>query len=536
MEFNRRSFLKASVCSALQVGIVSSSYAESIFSFDNSTIKQSFPRTSPEAVGVNARAILDFLSGLEHVNAQLHSLMIVKQGKVIAEGWWSPYRADLKHTLYSLSKSFTSTAIGLAVAEGRLSVHDQVISFFKEQQPAHISSNLAAMRVRDLLSMTTGHSTDTLPRFRDTTITDWVKDFLAQPVTHQPGTHFLYNSGATYMLSAIIQKITGHTLLDYLTPRLFAPLGIEDMDWEVDPKGICVGGWGLRLKTEDIAKFGQLYLQEGTWNGKQIIPRNWIKEATLAHIMQAGKEEDREKNDWLQGYGYQFWRCQHNAYRGDGAYGQYCIVLPDSDMVIAITSETPNMQVVLDQVWKYLVVPTSTEKMATETASQKLVNQRLKDLSLPLPKGLVTSKSSFKIHKKQYLLQENNLGISAISFDTSVANTIAFTVADRKGTHVVKAGINAWIPGKSRIEMDWLKLIPAVIPNDPELAIVSTVHWTNAQSLEWYIRFVDTAHYAKFVLSFTGKEIKISAHKSVSLMSGELKPYTLLEGTYNKNT
>jgi CubicO group peptidase (beta-lactamase class C family) len=249
--------------------------------------------------------------------------------------------------LYSLSKSFTSTAVGLAVAEGKLSVDDEVLKFFPDDAPADPSANLKSMRVSDLLRMNTGHQAEP-PRKPDEV---WTKVFLAHPVPFKPGTHFLYNTSATYMQSAIVQKVTGQTVLDYLTPRLFEPLGIDGPTWEKSPQGISTGGYGLSVRTEDIAKFGQLYLQKGKWQGKQLVPEAWIDAATARQTSNGSNPN----SDWDQGYGYQFWRCRHGAYRGDGAFGQYCVVLPEQDAVIAITSGLRDMQAVLNLVWDKLL-------------------------------------------------------------------------------------------------------------------------------------------------------------------------------------
>ena len=227
--------------------------------------------------------------------------MLLRHGKVIAEGWWDPYKPELKHTLYSTSKSFTSTAIGFAVSENLITVEDKVVSFFPEFLPDTVSTNLADMAIRDLLTMSAGQDPD--PTFSLLLPTEnWMKSFLSAPVVNDPGTKFLYNSSATYMLSAIITKVTGQTVLDYLTPRLFEPLEIEGMDWEADPMGINTGGWGLRLKTEDMAKFGQLFLQKGIWNGVEVVPEKWIEEATTKKIDQAPEltEEEKSGSDWLQ--------------------------------------------------------------------------------------------------------------------------------------------------------------------------------------------------------------------------------------------
>ena len=309
------------------------------------------PRSTPRAEGVSAEGLGSFLDALAAGGLEMHSLMLLRHGRVVAEGWWRPYAAPLRHSLFSLSKSFASTAIGLAVAEGRLTVDDPVLEFFPGDGPEDPGPHLAALRVRHLLTMGTGHDQDTTGRMQDPGRGTWVRGFLGLDIEHEPGSKFVYNSGATYMLSAILQRVTGSTLLDYLTPRLLQPLGIEGATWQTSPQGIAVGGWGLSITTEDIARFGQLYLQEGNWEGRQLVPRAWVAEATSAQISNAAHGQ----GDWAQGYGYQFWHCRHGAYRGDGAHGQFCVVLPAEDSVLAMTAGTDRLQAVLDCVWGHVL-------------------------------------------------------------------------------------------------------------------------------------------------------------------------------------
>ena len=305
------------------------------------------PRSSPEAQGVSSETICAFVEAADKEVNTMHSFMLLRHGHVVAECWWKPQSAETPHVLHSLSKSFTSTAVGLAVQEGKLGLDDEVLKFFPDLAPAEPSKNLKAMRVRDLLTMSTGHETE--PKF--TKEVPWVQTFLAHPVKHKPGTHFMYNTPATHILSAIVQKVTGKTVLEYLQPRLFEPLGIEMPTWGASPQGVTFGGWGLFIRTEDIAKFGQLYLQQGKWHGKQLVPAAWIAAAT-GRQMSNGSNPN---SDWEQGYGFQFWRCRHGAFRGDGANGQFCIVLPEQDAVIAITADTRDMQAQLNLVWDKLL-------------------------------------------------------------------------------------------------------------------------------------------------------------------------------------
>jgi CubicO group peptidase (beta-lactamase class C family) len=333
-------------CHCLRLASV---FAALLLSFSSSAAKHPLPRSTPEAQGISSQAIQDFISAADEINT-LHSFMLVRHGRVVAEGWWKPEAADKPHVLHSLSKSFNSTAVGLAIAEGKLSLDDLVLKFFPGEAPAEPSENLKAMKVRDLLTMTCGHETEP----KRVGGAPSVKTFLAQPVPHQPGTHFLYNTMGSYTLSAIVTKVTGQTSLEYLKPRLFEPLGIENPDWPSSPEGNSLGGYGLMLCTEDIAKFGQLYLQKGMWNGKQLVPEKWIEQATSKQVPNDQEGHSKLGIDWVQGYGFQFWRCTHNAFRGDGANGQLCVVIPEKDAVMAITADTGNFQGEMNAIWDKL--------------------------------------------------------------------------------------------------------------------------------------------------------------------------------------
>lgn len=337
----------------------------------------SLPRSTPEEEGISSGAVRSFIEAADQQIHTLHSFMLVRHGQVIAEAWWKPEAADTKHILWSLSKSFTSTAVGLAAAEGKLSLEDPVLKFFKDEAPAEPSENLQAMRVRDLLSMSGGHDAEPKFAFADGPS---VKGFLAHPVVHKPGTWFRYNTPGSYMLSAIVTKATGQTALDYLKPRLFEPLGIVNPDWASTLEGHSLGGYGLYIRTEDIAKFGQLYLQKGKWNDKQLLPEKWVEEATAKHVDNS-KAPSGKTSDWQQGYGFQFWRCQHNAYRGDGRDGQICLVMPEQDAVIAITAQTGQMQKELDLVWEKLLPAFQSKPLPADAAEYEKLTQAAADLT-----------------------------------------------------------------------------------------------------------------------------------------------------------
>ena len=402
--------------------------------------------SAPEAQGIASSAILAFVEAVEQHIESLHSFMLLRHGQVLAQGWWAPYEAERPHMLFSLSKSFTSTAIGLAVAEGRLSIDDLVLSFFPEDAPANPSAHLAAMRVHDLLSMSTGHAEDTTPYLGQQPDGNWAKAFLAQPVEHAPGTHFLYNTGATYMLSAIIQKLTGGTLLDYLRPRLLTPLGIEQASWETCPRGINVGGFGLSVTTDAIARFGQLYLQKGIWNGQQLVPAAWVEAASSAQVA-----NPREPNiDWRQGYGYQFWRCRHGAYRGDGAFGQYCVIMPEQDAVLTITSGLGDMQPPLDLVWEHLLPAMQPTPLPEDRAAQVALKHKLAHLALPTQPGQETSPLAAEVSGRTYVFEKNDQDVDAITLDLNKSGA-TLTIQDSNGTHQVAAGYGEWLNGTTTL-------------------------------------------------------------------------------------
>jgi CubicO group peptidase (beta-lactamase class C family) len=335
------------------------------------------PRSTPESQGVHSAAIGELVARLDKIDA-IHSVMVVRHGHVIGQTWWSPQRPDEPHVLNSVSKSFNATAVGLAIHSGRLSLDDPVLKFFPDDAPPDPSDNLRAMTVRDLLTMTSGQAEEVKIAGDHAT----VKSFLAQPVPFKPGTHFLYNTLSSYVLSAIVTKVTGQTSLAYLKPRLFEPLGIRDPRWLSSPEGNSLGGFGLYLRTEDVAKFGQLYLQKGMWNGTQLVPAAWVEQAT--HRQVSNELEDHRKIgiDWRQGYGFQFWHCTHNAFRADGAGGQFCVVMPDQDAVVVITASTGNMQGELNAIWDGLLPGFGDHPLPEDAAAQERLQRAIADLKV----------------------------------------------------------------------------------------------------------------------------------------------------------
>ncbi|MGC4944340.1 serine hydrolase domain-containing protein [Kribbella sp. DT2] len=386
------------------------------------------PRSTPADQGLSSEGLDGFVAALDASKQELHTLIVLRRGHVVLEREWSPYRLADRHLLFSVSKSFTSTAVGLAVEAGLLSVDDKVVSFFSgDDLPDKISDNLAAMEVRHLLTMSTGHSADTVDRLGRTG--RMVQGFFQLDVENAPGAPFVYNSGATYILSAIVQKVTGEKLTEYLRPRLFEPLGITEAIWETSDEGINMGGWGLSLNTHSLAAFAQLLVQRGEWEGKQLVPAAWIDAATSAQV----DNSNQDNPDWKQGYGYQFWRGRHNSYRGDGAFGQYVLVLPDHDSAVLITSASPDMQATMNVIWDHLL-PVLEGKEVSGTAKESLE-------ILP-PAGPAPAAGD----GQTYTFATNDHGLSAVRLDADGGGTFTLDAArpGESGTQEITFAPGDW--------------------------------------------------------------------------------------------
>jgi CubicO group peptidase (beta-lactamase class C family) len=461
------------------------------------------PRSAPEAQGVSSAALLGFIEEAEQKIDALHSVMVVRHGKVVAEGWWAPYAAEEPHQMFSLSKSFTSTAVGLAIADGKLSVDDLVLKFFPEDAPEKPSTNLKAMRVRDLLTMSTGHHAEEIATFPFNSEESLVKKFLALPVTHKPGTLFIYNTPATYMLSAIVQKVTGQTVLEYLRPRLFEPLGIENPTWEASKQGVSMGGYGLSIRTEDIAKFGQLYLQRGMWNGKQLVPAAWVDSATSRWMSNGSNPA----SDWDQGYGFQFWRCRNGVFRGDGAHGQFCVVLPELDAVVAITAGTRDLQGVLNVVWAKILPALQAGRdgaLPVDAGAERKLKEKLASLALKKSVAVETPAVAKEIAGRRYVFPKNPQMIEAITLTPSDEDAAAMqmTVTINGAEDRVKLTSTAWTRGD--------------LENGPSAGkIAVSGAWTAADTFTLDVVRYQTPFTAKYRMQFSGDELKLETIPNV---------------------
>ena len=344
---------------------------------------------TPESQGVSSRAILSWIDACEKELDAVHGFVLRRHGKVIAEGSWAPYDTlNRTHMLYSHSKSFTSTAVGFLVDEGKVDLDERVLALFPDKAPANPSENLRQLRVRDLLTMNVGAKhTDAE---RDDANGDWEKAFLANLIDDPPGTKFRYDSGATYMLSAIVERKSGLKTMDFLKQRLFGPIGIEKAWSTTSPSGTACGGWGMNMTTRELAKFGQLCLNGGVWEGKRLLSSEWIALATSRQTWSGAiGVANEDGSDWHQGYGFQFWRCcPEGAYRADGANGQLTVVMTRQDAVLSVHAGLGNMQQELSLVWKHLLPAMASEPLAEDPQAVAALQAKCKSLTLRTVAGV----------------------------------------------------------------------------------------------------------------------------------------------------
>lgn len=424
-------------------------------------------RTTPWEVGIDSGKLTKLYEFLAKPEMGLHSFMVVRHGKVASEAWWAPYAPEKPHTLFSSSKTFTGLAVGFAVQDGLLSLNDRVVDFFPERLPAKTCENMEKMRVRHLLTMTTGFAKDPhdfpWPRPDDVLATgphcchmgidqpqiDWIRNFFDHYVAYEPGTSFAYCTHASYMLSAVVQKVVGKTVSEYLNEKLFRPLGIGTPFWQSSPDGCSVGGWGLMLTTEQLATVGQWMLNGGNWNGEQLLSQAWIKDATSVHITMEHLDEPG-----IAGYGYQIWIDQRQgAYYFRGAFGQICIVIPGKNMVIAYTggSSAQARQEALEQIWNLLIEPAGDVLPAPENslALERLTGSLCIRPAFGAPSW--ETKQAALWNKKHYIFGDNRLNFTDLSLEFACrpgqCDYLTLGLNGRQFT--VPVGYNTWLRGKT---------------------------------------------------------------------------------------
>ena len=419
-----------------------------------SAVRGEMEYATPESQGVDSAGILRWLDDCERTfdgvkEGRLHGFVIVRHGKVIAEGSWKPFDTlNEPHMLYSHSKSFTSSAVGFLVDDGRLDLDERVADVFPEDVPADADAGVREIRIRDLLTMNVGSDLNhDVPKFPD-----WRRRFFERRLDRKPGTGFKYDSDATYMLAAVVEKRSGRKLMDFLRERMFSRIGIEKAWSTTSPQGIACGGWGMNMTTREIARFGQLYLQQGRWNGEQLLSPYWVTLATARHTwsgwQKVGAQRLGEGTDWEQGYGFQFWRCTHGAYRADGASGQYTIVLPAEDAVVSINAGLNDMQKELALVWDDLL-PAMKSAPLPEGAATKALAERCSALAYPALTGPRGDGAAF--FGTDIVLDRNSRGFVRVRVDRAESG-YRLTLEVPAGVQRIPVGDGEWKHGELAID------------------------------------------------------------------------------------
>ena len=453
---------------------------------------------TPESQGVPSEAILKFIDGCEKTFdagdlGAMHGFVIVRHGKVIAEGSWKPFDTlNETHMLYSHSKSFTSSAIGLLADRGKIDLDERIVDIFSNEVPAKVSENLAQLRVRDLLTMNVGKKDHLL---RDGG--DWVKEFLSKDFFRKPGTGFKYDSDATYMLAAIVEKKSGMKMMDYLQQNMFDQIGITKAWTTCSPQGIPCGGWGMNMTTRELARFGQLYLNRGDWDGKRVLSSDWVSLATTRQTwsgwQNVGVKALGEGTDWEQGYGFQFWRCRHGAYRADGAGEQYGVVIPEKDMVVSAHAGLGDFPKELDLIWDNLLPVLKDAPLAENPSAQKKLADRLAKLAI---KPVEFARARKWTTPFEFSLRENSRGFKSVRFDPKDGGGCICTLVTRAGEQKFPAGTGEWQEGSIRIDTENYEGLGAYIGEHKTMASCGFV--TGGFHLKAYL--TGTTGYLEFIV------------------------------------
>ena len=403
-------------------------------SLSTSAQTNELPRSTPEEQGVPSKALIALFDSLHALPlTDMHAVVVMRHGKVIGEMYPKPYAPEYRHTMYSCSKTFVGIAVGLAIEDNRLRLDDRVAAFFPEQLPDSVSKDLASMTVRDLLTMASGVKPDWNMRSRGK---EWIRTFLSKPV-EAPGTKYAYDSMVSYMLAAVVQKVTGKKLTEYLQERVFTPMNVTEWAWEESPEGVNTGGWGVHIQPESLAKFGQLILNEGCWEGKQLVPAEWIREMCKKH-----RETGREV------YGYHIWHCggHDGAVRADGALGQYVISVLDKDMVVVMTEATlGNGQDQRRLIWDVLLPEMKDEPLPANKKDYQKLLKKQEGYKLAEVKGKASSAFASNWENKIIELGKNTFGWKSLKLNFG-KKQVTMTVTETNGkSYELPFGYQQWI-------------------------------------------------------------------------------------------
>lgn len=483
--------------------------------------RKEFERVAPEAVGIPSAALEQLLDELESGFTEMHGLMVMRHGKVCAEGWWAPYAPGLRHGLQSLTKTYAATAVGIAYTEGLLKLEDRILDIFPEEAPEHPSENLRKLTVRDVLCMGCGMETMPGPT------KDWIREFLATPVVHEPGTTYMYNSMGSTLLGAIVRKLTGLGLHDYLTPRLFEKIGIDpdSLSWMRLPDGMEVGGGGLYSTTENNLRLMKLYAGGGVWEGERILAADYAAKAVSLQNESATEAlGNPDALDNFVGYGFQIWMCRpEGVYRADGAMGQFAIVVPDKDMILSINETATGAhwaQKTLDTVWAFLEKIGPEDALPENAEASLRLKRRMERLALPAPafspySGMAEEVSGawFQVTSGKLTWRQNAVHwMSGWEGPGGMERFRLRFLADSCVMTYVQDGVEKTVAiatdGTRR-----LNLLPE--EGSPISKLVLSGHWSKPNTFTVTARWIETCFEEQYHFAFTGDAASIRLEPAV---------------------
>jgi CubicO group peptidase (beta-lactamase class C family) len=472
-------------------------------------------RSPATSKGLSPVALQACVSTLQH-EFELHSFMLAVDSDVVAEAWWEPYKPSRQHMQHSATKSFMQVGVGLAAADGLVSVNDPVAKFFPEFAAEFSYGD--TLTVEHLLTMSVGHERAISGSVWRPIQTSWVREFFREPSVLRPGNLFLYTSAASYMLSGIVQKVTGQTLEQYMRPRFFEPLGIENFHWDQCPHGISTGGNGLSCETEALLKLGLLHFQKGSWDGGEILPAWWVKRATTTQISPA----PLFGVDSGDGYGYQWWTRPDGSYYAWGIFGQYCIVMPRFKAVLAVTGGMPQAKnSFISAVERHLHPLLTRAGKGVSKDGQAELATFLQNVTLLRPSSRTSSDVAVTVCGRDLSVESNDLRIQTIRLDFN-GSACAYTQVDSRGVHTITGGFSGWHEGKTSMTGNHLHHEYQL----EDMAIVACAEWTDARTLVMTWQFVESAFRDVVTLRFD-ENGTFTLDREVNANTGPLKQPTL---------
>ena len=460
-----------------------------------------FPRCTPESQGISSAVLTGVLRELNLLE-YMKGIVILRRGNLICEARWAPWDGETPQALWSLSKSFTSCAVGLARSEKRLDLDDKLIDFFPEYRSCVTDEKMFDVTLRDLLTMRSGHAQCAVIFAWSDTAGDWVRGFLSSRLTFTPGSRFVYNSAATYMLSAVVRRVTGLNVREYLMSRLFEPLEIAPGPWESCPAGTNYGGFGFHLKLMDLAKFAQLILNKGRWQGKQLLPADYLEEAILPHADNSMNEHP----DWKCGYGYQFWRSRH-GFRGDGACGPYALMLPEEGMAVAVQATLTDMGRILDLLWEKLLPAVQNSPLPEDKSGLAELEALVRTLAVPAaPAGQNAEKRSC-----DFVFGPNSVGIEGGSLEITPEECV-LSLKTPHGMEKLRAGFGRF--ARSTAQLQDFRPHP----------LAGCASWKGADLLEINLLFLDGTFRDTWEIEFADGTVDFRWRTRCSLFRPMMPP------------